>query len=407
MEKQKTSSRFIQFIRNPYFLLAVLVLAIFGPITVVYLLHGDFFGYYALADTFFRTGTTSQPHFIYIILLNAVRSLIPFNVFSFISPTFGSYLFVHAYPIAAFIVVMAAYLFLGYVLYNHLRKAEIPWSLWITLVLMLVAPINLFTLPQHDLYLGYIGITVFHNPPMILLRPVALLLFWGLTGGLISKETKFKDYVEIFILAALSVLIKPSYAICLLPASAIFVVILAIKRSKPNLKLYFISFVLPTVLVLLYQFFYHYGEAGNGIAFDPLRAMLLYTPSALLLGFMFLMSIAFPLLNLILNFKDVKQENNLIFAWITFIVAALFTYLLTETGALSGDQNFEWSGEIALFVLFVETTIFVLKKYPLVFTKIKLMVKKLALYFVLALHLLGGIAWYLGELLQRKLWWGW
>jgi len=238
MDKLKSPSRFVQFIRNPYFLLAVLILAIFGPITVVYLLHGDFFGYYALADTFFRTGTTSQPHFIYIILLNTVRSLIPFNVFSFFSPTFGDYLFNHAYPLAAFLVVMAAYLFLGYVLYNHLKKAEIPGAPWVTLVLMLVAPINLFTLPQHDLYLGYIGITVFHNPPMILLRPIALLLFWGLTTGLISKETKFKDYIEIFILAALSVLIKPSYAIVLLPASVVFVGILALKRIKPNLKLY-------------------------------------------------------------------------------------------------------------------------------------------------------------------------
>lgn len=407
MDKLKKSSRFLQFVQNPKFLLAVLILVIFGPITVVYLLHGDFFGYYALADTFFKTGTTSQPHFIYIILLNAVRSLIPFNVFSFISPEFGTYLFDHAYPIAAFIVVMAAYLFLGYVLYNRLKKAEIPGAPWITLVLMLVAPINLFTLPQHDLYLGYIGITVYHNPPMILLRPIALLLFWGLINGLVVQELKFKEYLGIFFLAALSVLIKPSYAIVLLPASAAFVIILALKKTKPNLKLYFLSFVLPTVLVLLYQFFYHYGEPGNGIAFDPLRAMLLYTPSALLLGFMFLMSIAFPLLTLIFNFKDELKQNSLVFAWLTFIVAALCMYLLTETGALAGDQNFEWSGEIALFVLFVETTIFVLKTYPLVFTKIQFMIKKLALYIVLALHLLGGVAWYLGELLQRKLWWGW
>ena len=272
---------------------------------------------------------------------------------------------------------------------------------------MLVAPINLFTIPQHDLYLGYIGITVFHNPPMILLRPVALLLFWDLTAGLLSNETKTKNYIAVFVLSALSVSIKPSYAICLLPASILFIIFLAIKRSKPNIKFYLISFVLPTFLILLYQFFYHYGEVGNGISFDPLRSMLLYTPSAILLLFMFLMSIAFPLLTLILSFRDVKKENNLIFAWTTFIVAALFMYLLTETGALSGDQNFEWSAEIALFVLFVETTVFVFKRYPLVFTKIRPMIKKLALYLVLALHLLGGIAWYLGELLQRKLWWGW
>jgi hypothetical protein len=406
METANNPSPFLQFIRSPKFLLVVLILVIFGPITVIYLLHGDFFGYYALADTYFKTGTTSQPHFVYILLLNSVRSLIPFNVFSFISPNLGTYLYDHAYPLAAFLIVMAAYIFLGLVLYKRLKKAEVPWAQWITLALMLVAPINLFTLPQHDLYLGYIGITVFHNPPMILLRPIALLLFWGLTAGLISQELRFKTYVEIFCLAALSVLIKPSYAIVLLPASVVFMGILALKRIRPNLKLYFISFVLPTVLVLLYQFFYHYGEAGNGIAFDPLRAMLLYTPSAWLLGFMFLMSIAFPLLTLILNFKDEIRDNNLIFAWLTFMVAALFTYLLIETGALSGDQNFEWSGEIALFVLFVETTIYVLKNYPL-FTKIRFAMKKLALYIVLGLHLSGGIAWYLGELLQRKIWWGW
>ena len=409
MEQQKPTSRFIQFLRNPYFLLAILIFMIFGPITVIYLLHGDFFGYYALADTFFTTGTTTHPHFIYIILLNAVRSLIPFNVFSFLSPTFGSYLFNHAYPLAAFLIVIAAYLFLGYVLYNHLKKAKIQGAPWSTLVLMLVAPINLFTLSKHDLYLGYIGITVFHNPPMALLKPVALLLFWGLTTGLTSNELKLKDYVGIFVLSALSVSIKPSFAICLLPASALYIIFLALKRSKPNLKFYLISFVLPTVLILLYQYFYHFGDVGfqSRIAFDPLRAMLLYTPSALLLGFMFLMSIAFPLLTLILAFKDVKKEGNLIFAWTTFIVAAIYTYLLTETGALSGDLNFEWSAEITLFVLFVETTVFVFKQYPLVFTKFRLMLKKLALYLLLTLHFLGGIAWYLGELFQRKMWWGW
>jgi hypothetical protein len=411
MEKQKPTSRFIQFLRSPYFLLTLLLLIIFIPITVIYLLHGDFFGYYALANIYFTAGTTTHPHFIYILLLNTVKSLIPFNVISFISPTFGSYLFNHAYPLAAFLIVIAAYLWLGYILYNRIKKSEIQGAVWITLSLMLVAPINLFTLPQHDLYLGYIGITVFHNPPMTLLKPVALLLFWGLVAGLSSNEVKLKEYIEIFFLSVLSVLIKPSYAICLLPASVVYVVYLALKRSKLNLKLYLISFVLPTVLILLYQYFYFYQVADarvqSGIAFAPLQAMLRYTPSALLLGFMFLMSIAFPLLTLILCFKDVKKENNLIFAWITFLVAAVYTYFLTETGSLAGDLNFEWSGEIALFVLFAETAIFIFKQYPLVLTKIRFMFKKLALYLVLALHVLGGIAWYLGELFQRKMWWGW
>jgi hypothetical protein len=409
MEKLKQRSPFVQIFLNPYFLLTLLVLTIFVPITIIYLLHGDFFGYYAIANTYFTQGITAHPHFIYIILLNAVRSLIPFNVFIFISPSFGNYLFTHAYPLAAFLIVVAAYLWLGTILYNRLKRAKIPGAVWIALVLMLVAPINLFTLPQHDLYLGYIGISMFHNPPMILLRPVALLLFWDLIAGLSSPDLKTRGYIETFFLAALSVLIKPSYAICLLPASVFYVIFLAIKRSKPNLKFYLISFVAPTVLLLIYQYLYHFQDTGlqSRIAFEPLRAMLLYTPSALLLGFMFFMSIAFPLLASILAYKEAKKENNLIFAWITFIIAAMYTYLLTETGSLAGDINFEWSGEIALFILFVETTSFVFTQFPLIFTKVRFVFKKLVLYLVLALHFLSGIAWYLGELLQRKMWWGW
>jgi len=395
------------FVNNPYFLTTILVFLIFGPITAIYLLHGDFAGYYKLAETYFSTGTTTHPHFLYILLLNAVKSLIPFSLISFLFPSFGSYLFRYGYALAASIVVMLAYLFLGYVLLNHLKKKEIPGAVWITLGLMLVAPINLFTLPQHDLYLGYIGITAFHNPPMILLRPVALLLFWGLTTGLTAKEVTAKDYALIATLSLLSVLIKPSLAICMLPASGLYILFQMIKRNKPNIMFYAISFVLPTTLVLLYQYAYHYGEVGNGIVFDPLRAMLLYTPSAILLGFMFLMSVAFPLLTLLVSFREVKKEDQLLFAWVIFTVAAFYMYLLTETGALSGDMNFEWSGEIALFILFVETTVFVLKKYPLVIKETFQRIKNLAFYLLLALHLLSGIAWYLGELLQRKLWWGW
>src|ERR1700733_15886057 len=130
-------------------------------------MSNDFFLYAKFIDPMKQFGTITTPHFIYPLLVAIASTIFPYLSYS---------------ALGACIVLLF-----------QLLLANVLWRFWkqmlpegspdfaaiaLTLLAMTVAPVNLLTLHSHNSYFGYIGITVYHNPPISICRPVALINFF-------------------------------------------------------------------------------------------------------------------------------------------------------------------------------------------------------------------------------------
>src|SRR5262249_55713688 len=86
---------------------------------------------------------------------------------------------------AAWVVGILGELYIGLAIFHLLTptfsqlstRLRWPIAIALTLTLMLVSAINLFTWSTHHLYLGYLTATTYHNPTVTLLKPFALATF--------------------------------------------------------------------------------------------------------------------------------------------------------------------------------------------------------------------------------------
>ncbi len=101
----------------------------------------------------------------------------------------------------------------------------------------------------------------------------------------------------------------------------------------------------------------------------------------------FVLSILFPLCVYSLYFRKATDDTYLSLAWPIFLVGACYTYFLAEDGAARFDGNFWWSAQVALLILFVFSTAFLVRQ--------EVRSKR---FFICAavfgLHLISGIVWY-------------
>jgi hypothetical protein len=109
------------------------------------------------------------------------------------------------------------------------------------------------------------------------------------------------------------------------------------------------------------------------------------------------MSSAFPIAVYLFHIGKSYKSFILNLAWLLFLVSAAYLYLLIDyTVIAAGD--FSWSSQIAALILFVTSTIFMLKQYGTLLTGERLSpVQWLILLICVAifiLHVVGGIHWY-------------
>jgi hypothetical protein len=236
-----------------------------------------------------------------------------------------------------------------------------PWKIpAILLGISIAAPVSLFWPVDHHMYLGYIGITTYHSPTIILLKPFAILQF-VLAYRCFDHSTPLKNG-QVFAAGLVSLIgtyIKPSLAICLLPALGVYALRRMAQRKYVNLPGLILGFGLPSVLLLLWQFFVTYfaNETGS-ITFSPLEVMGAYSQHLIL---KLLLSILFPLSVLIAFFKQAKNDGRMMLGWLVFGIGLFFTYFFAEGGPRQMDGNFGWGAEIALMLLFMMSSLFYLE----------------------------------------------
>jgi len=197
-----------------------------------------------------------------------------------------------------------------------------------------------------DIYLGQLSPTVWHNPTVITLTPLALAAFWAFVGSAARRQGRHD--ASSGILLALSALAKPNFALAFAPAVSLL-------RLRRPLSLAVL--LGPTLAVLGWQL-YHARSialalapwAGSLLAIQPLEVWRAYSPHPLVSA---LVSLAFPLAAQAAVGRDARHPRALAAAWLVTAAAIAEFALLAEPGPRLWDANYYWGVVPATFILFV------------------------------------------------------
>ncbi len=273
--------------------------------------------------------------------------------------------------------------------WGDVRRAA--WAITITIV----APVMALAPVDGLYYYGYIGLANYHNPTIHLLRPFALVSFLFAIRALENSRSPFWMVLVSAGLVILSALIKPNYALCILPALALLVGIRILRKLPVDWRLVLGGFVFPACLVLAVQGWITYAEGGS-IILLPFSVESAYSQYLLP---KFLLSIAFPLGVLLVFFPQIREDQEMLLAWAAFAAGALQMYLLAESGDRLEHGNFRWSAQIGLFLLFAASARFLLRRAPAVG---KSRMKHWLLVLVTYLpHVTAGAAYYLYSITSK------
>ena len=310
-----------------------------GLRTAVYAGVSDFKWHAAAARAWAEGGPLPTPHFLFQALLIAVSPLLPSLDWT-------------ARAVALAVLCKAAQALVTAALLERAvplarRASRLAAAAGLALALLVATPVTFPSWAARNLYHGYLGLAVYHNPTMLLLAPLAIALWWAVARALDGAPVSAAALVMLTIASALA---KPSHLIALLPAAGALALAFLRSDRPPASRTLLAAFALPAVAVLVAQFAFHFG-GGGALAWAPLAAMTYRDTS--LLG-RFLLSALFPLVA-IAAFPRVLRSRPVLLAVLTFACGASYAYLLVEADFVSA-RNFSWSAQSALLVLFVAVT---------------------------------------------------
>ncbi len=282
---------------------------------------------------------------------------------------------------------------------KDLQKA-FPKAEWLAGILISGVAVSLFFIsmlfPPQGIYLpgikyNYLGVFTsnpFHNATYMAARPFAILaFFWyakllpvyeqgycgknkkmtgaekaidvGAGSGLGqengSQGVLLRDYILFAFFLLLATMTKPSFTIILVGAAGLIMLWRMFKSKFKNLvpTIQLGLCFIPTFLHLLYQykgvFVPDEGEVGGmGFCFGTVwRLYCDNIPLAICLA------IGFPLLVLVLNYKELKHNSVYRFSWQLYLMSFAMAFFLYEKGFREPDFNFSWGYMYGIFFSFV------------------------------------------------------
>lgn len=230
---------------------------------------------------------------------------------------------------------------------------------------MLFPPKGIYLPGIRFTYLGVFTANPYHNATYVAARPFAILAFiWyakllpvyerGVgkrAEGAASETPGISDYILFSVFLLLATLTKPSFTLVLVGTAGL-IMLFRLFRSKfrnfvPSLQLG-LCFV-PTFAALLYQYsgvFVAKEGAEGGIGFTFGEVWGYYCDIIpLAIG----LAIGFPLLVLVLNFKELKQNTFYRLSWQLYLVSFAMAFFLYEKGFRKPDFNFSWGYMYGIF----------------------------------------------------------
>jgi len=379
----------------------ILVVALYSP--VIYKLANltgelsDYAGHHKFIIEMLEKKTVVLPHFLFHAITATVYK---------INESMGL-------ASASTIVASAAYLITLLTVYIHLSCSVLSesfcWKIFVPFIsvcVVIAAPVALLAVIDGHMYLGYIGISTYHNPTMTLLKPLALIHFFMTVKMMESRQATAMHVIGLIIVSILVALAKPNYTLVMLPVVLIYLAYICLTRQRANAAAMAISVIVPSVVVLASQFFLFFTD--DKIQFAPF-----VVPAALssMLFPKFILSMAFPLSVSLLYLKKVMNDLHMKTAWAIFMFGIAQMYLLAESGQRMFHGNFFWSGQIALFILFVATTRFMVreqiihKKLTMEHAKKHIDFRLLFSWMIFISHAIFGVLWFYFDSLGPRVYW--
>ena len=210
-------------------------------------------------------------------------------------------------------------------------------------------------------YLGVFTPNPFHNATYMAARPFAILAFFKYGELLPGYEQKNavrehkRDYILFAIYLLLATMTKPSFTIVLVGAAGILMLwrmfCSRFRNFGPTVWLG-VCFI-PTFIDLLYQFrgvFVPQEGQEGGIGFTLGHVWLQYCSNLpLAIG----LAVGFPILVLLLNYKELRRDSIYRFSWQIYGMSFLMAFFLYEKGFREMDFNFSWGYMYGIFFAFV------------------------------------------------------
>ncbi len=354
----------------------------------------DYVGYTQFIEPLKLHGTITKPHFIYPMLVAAASLVFPGISYSGLGA--------------------------GIVLIFQLVLASILWNFWkqvlagkapdwmaslLAMACLLIAPVNLIT-PDHG-YFGYIGITIYHNPPMMISRPLALVHFLLFAGAIASGVFSVRKTAMCFAYIVIATLMKPNYALIMVPSGVALALWSFFRKHVRMFNFIILGTVLPAILILFwqYQFTYISQTAALGESHIIFKPFFVYMDRSQDIGLKFILSVLFPLGVLVVCWKQALRDRYYLIGSMVFIFGAIQSYLLAESGSRLYDGNFLWSAQIGLFLWFVVSLRVVLLRIFSDSAFARWSPGLVTISILLSLHVASGIVWYAHETIAPGAFW--
>lgn len=256
---------------------------------------------------------------------------------------------------------------------NSMEKT--PWvagilisfaTLGLFFISMLFPPAGIYLPGIKYRYLGVFTANPFHNATYMAARPFALLAFFWYVKLLdeYEKGANRKDYILFALFLLLATMTKPSFTIVLVGAAGLIMLYRIFRSKFGNFKPTIVLGLcfIPTFLDLLYQFKGVFVpeegvEGGMGFCFGDVWSLYCDNiPLAIGIG------VGFPLLVLVCNFKEIKNNTLFRFSWQVYGMSFLMAFFLYEKGFREPDFNFSWGYMYGIFFAFVGALSVLLKE---------------------------------------------
>lgn len=268
--------------------------------------------------------------------------------------------------------------------------------LLLLLFILIVAPIN-FDL-KLNLFVGKLGMNVWHNSTTIFLMPFALLLFYYTYLFIANEHNSKRTLFIIYVLILLNVLSKPSFLFAFIPAFFILVVISYKDNVKKIVNAVAICFYSTVCIFLEYLYLYVRNPDktdDGGVSFSFMYIWKHYSNTIFL---DIITGLALPITVLILFFKQTVNKKIYLYAFSLFLVALIIFIFIQETGFRALHGNFSWQVFICNYILFLVSTLVGLEHVNKKGIK---NYKTIIFFIVFLLHVAGGI-FYLFKLVTEK-----
>ena len=240
---------------------------------------------------------------------------------------------------------------------KKINRALIPVAAF---VLCIVGPLYMPWYSE-EIYRGQDSPNMWHNPTQLMVRPLAILVFWmtvriyqrAREGSWPAKTYASKQEAGIYtLLITLSVWAKPSFVQVFIPALGI-VLVVDLVRSKGKSILFFLKVAaayVPGVILTLMQFVHSFlSGGGNGVEIAPFDV---WSRSSNCIPISICLLYAFPIFVLLI--VDRKRYFSSLEGQISasmFVVSGAMWALLAEVGPRRYHGNFGWSWALTSTVI--------------------------------------------------------